>query len=389
MIETANIVGAGIGGLCAALALARNGVSVQVFEQAPEMAEVGAGLQLSPNAMKVLIALGLETELRSVSFEPENAVIRDGLSGRVNVSVPLRHAAVTQFGAPYLHIHRADLHRMLRNAAAQAGVTFQLGTRVEGYGAHGFNGLPAADVSIAADGVRSATSLQMNPKHPAQFTGQVAWRGAVPAADVPIGLIPADATVWAGPGKHVVTYYVRGGTLINFVAVEERDEWADAHWTTRGDIAQLRTVFSGWHSTVETLLGAATEANIWALYDKPELSRWSDGTVCLLGDACHPTLPFLAQGAAMAIEDSFVLSTCMKKSGDVRTALQRYEALRKPRTTMLQDKARKNAALFHQTGPLNGLIPKAKMTVAKHLPARLAMLPFKSIYDYDATGVDY
>jgi len=235
--------------------------------------------------------------------------------------------------------------------------------------------------------VRSFSSLQMNPKQPAQFTGQVAWRGAVNAADLPNGLIPPDATVWVGPDKHLVTYFVRGGTLVNFVAVEERENWSDAHWTTRGDVATLQTGFSGWHDTVERLLSAASEANIWALYDKPALTRWSDGTVCLLGDACHPTLPFLAQGAAMAIEDAFVLAASLRTSTDVMTGLHRYEELRKPRTTMLQDKARKNAALFHQSGVFNGLVPKTKMAVARHLPTRLAMLPFQSIYDYDATDL--
>lgn len=387
MVQTAHIAGAGIGGLTAAIALAQRGVAVRVFEQAAELGDVGAGLQLSPNAMKVMTALGLEDALRAVSFEPQNAVIKDGRTGRPFVRVPLQAQANLRFGAPYLHVHRADLHRVLQARAVELGVAFELGTRLEGYDADGFLGAPAADVSIAADGVRSVHADQMNPHQPLRFTGQVAWRGAVAAKDLPAGLISPDATVWTGLGKHLVTYYVRGGDLVNFVVAEERDNWTDAGWTQTGDITALRASFAGWHSTIETLLATAQQANIWALYDRPVLDRWSDGPVALLGDACHPTLPFVAQGAAMAIEDGYVLAACLDGATDVSRALKRYEMLRKPRTAMLQGKARANADLFHYRGSLGGLLSRAKLQVARRLPTKMAMKPFDGIYSYDATKV--
>lgn len=387
MVNSANIAGAGIGGLTAAIALARRGVAVTVFEQAAQLGEVGAGLQLSPNAMKVMRKLGLEDALQAVAFEPEYAVIKDGSSGWAYVRVPLKGFAETQFGAPYLHVHRADLHCVLHAEATRLGVAFELYTQLTGYHKNGFYDVPSADVSIAADGVRSVQAEQMNPDQPTRFTGQVAWRGAVRADQLPTELIPRDATVWTGLGKHVVTYYVRGGTLVNFVAVEERTSWTDPSWTQDGDIAELRAAFSGWHQTIETLLRIADKANIWALYDKPMLDRWSDGVVALLGDACHPTLPFVAQGAAMAIEDAYILSACLDGATDVPRALKRYEMLRKPRTAMLQAKALGNADMFHYRGPMGGMLSKAKLQVARCLPPRLAMKPFHGIYAYDATTV--
>ena len=387
MVKTANIAGAGIGGLTTAIALAQRGVFVRVFEQAAEMGEVGAGLQLSPNAMKVLRALGLEDALSAVSFQPEHAVIKNGKTGRAYVKVPLKKAVQGTYGAPYLHVHRADLHRVLQAEATRLGVAFQLNTRLGAYSQTGFRDVPPADVSIAADGVRSAFAEAINTGQSPQFTGQVAWRGAVPADQLPPNLIPPDATVWTGLGKHLVTYYVRGGALVNFVVAEERDNWTESGWTETGDIDVLRASFAGWHPTVETLLKTAQEANIWALYDKPVLDRWSDGSVVLLGDACHPTLPFVAQGAAMAIEDAYVLTACLDGANDVPRALKRYEMLRKPRTAMLQAKARGNADLFHYRGPFGGLVSRAKLHVARMLPAKLALKPFNAIYPYDATKV--
>lgn len=389
MIKTANIAGAGLGGLTAAIALARRGVQVHIYEQSPVLGEVGAGIQLSPNAVKVLRALDVERSLQPFAFEPENAVIRNGANGAQFVSLPLKGAAEQKYGAPYLHIHRADLHHVLLDHATKLGVKITLDHTLSGYDENGFVDAAPADISIAADGVRSPNALQMNEHQPARFTGQVAWRGVIDAANLPPGTIPPDATVWTGNGQHIVTYYLRGGSLVNFVAVEERTDWQDASWTATGDVTVLRRVFSGWDTRIETLLSAVAEVNIWALYDKPELARWSDGPVVLLGDACHPTLPLLAQGAAMAMEDAYVLSSCLAKTTDVQSAFLQYEAARKPRTTLLQQKARGNADLFHKRGPFGGLVSTAKLNVARMLPARLAALPFDGIYAYDATKVQH
>ncbi|PLS20474.1 salicylate 1-monooxygenase [Amylibacter cionae] len=391
MIRRANIAGAGIGGLTAALALARQGVEVCVFEQAPALGEVGAGLQLSPNAMKVLTNLGLQEAVNEVAFAPQYARIRDGKSGRDLAVLPLKDQCEKVYGAPYLHVHRADLHKILEEAAGQQGVRVKTGSTVTGYTDVGLlaNGVEqVADLNIGADGIRSAITAQMHPQFGPRFTGQLAWRGTVPTADLPDGLIPPDATVWVGRGSHVVTYYLRGGKLVNFVAVEERDDWQNPDWRVQGDPADLLARFSGWHGDIHTLLGAARSTHLWALFDRPELPDWSDGSTGLLGDACHPTLPFMAQGAAMAIEDACVLTRCLTQgSPSAAGALQHYTRIRKPRTARLQSRARNNAALFHLDGPFHGVVARAKLKVAGSLPDRLGLRPFDSIYGYDATTV--
>ncbi|WP_069300020.1 FAD-dependent monooxygenase [Neptunicoccus sediminis] len=389
MIRSANIAGAGIGGLTAALALAQQGVEVCVFEQAAALGEVGAGLQLSPNAMKVLGQLGLNAQIDAVAYAPELARIKHGVTGRDLVRVPLRAQCDRVYGAPYLHVHRADLHRILEEAARRQGVRIETGATVTGYraGALLVDGSERhADLRIGADGIRSAITAQMHPHHGPRFTGQLAWRGTVPTANLPKGLIPPDATVWVGQGGHIVTYYVRGGQLVNFVAVEERDDWQNPDWRQQGAPADLLTRFAGWHPDLKTLFGAVQSTYLWALFDRPELPCWSDGSTVLLGDACHPTLPFMAQGAAMAIEDASVLVRCLKhRAQDVPAALGHYTRLRKPRTTHLQARARKNAALFHLSGPFGGAVPKLKLFIAGHFPDRLGLRPFDEVYGYDAT----
>ena len=236
---------------------------------------------------------------------------------------------------------------------------------------------------IGADGIKSAIRDQMlGPERP-RFTGQVAWRGVVPAEALPPNLVRPDATVWIGPHRHVVTYYLRGGSLVNIVAVEERADWTAESWTERGDPADLAAAFGDWHPDVATLLAALTEAHLWALYDRPELSAWSDGPVALLGDACHPTLPFMAQGAAMALEDACILTRLLADATDVAAAFQRYEAHRKPRTTMLQGKARENARLFHLNGGVRDLINRAKLAAGGLLPGAMALTPLDPVYGYN------
>lgn len=391
VIRRANIAGAGIGGLTAALALARQGVEVCVFEQAPALGEVGAGLQLSPNAMKVLTNLGLQEAVNAVAFAPHYARIRDGKSGRDLVVLPLKDQCEQVYGAPYLHVHRADLHTILAEASRRVGVRIVTAATVSGYTDAGLlvNGtVQPADLNIGADGIRSAVTAQMHPHYGPRFTGQLAWRGTVPAADLPEGLIPPDATVWVGRGGHVVTYYLRGGHLVNFVAVEEQSDWQNPSWREQGDPARLMSRFSGWHDDLKTLFAAVETTYQWALFDRPELPDWSDGNTGLLGDACHPTLPFMAQGAAMAIEDACILTRCLTRgSSNAAAALRHYTHLRKPRTAMLQGRARRNAALFHLGGPLHGAVARAKLAIAGSLPDRLGLRPFDSIYGYDATSV--
>ena len=307
------VVGGGIGGVTAALCFARCGFDVQVFEQAAEFGAVGAGIQLTPNATRVLHDLGLEEALREVAFLPEAVEMRDWNSGRMLTSNPLGAQLVADYGFPYYHVHRADLMGVLVNAAqAHPGIRLQnsaevtnidtnaTGVSLEVAGTH----YPGA-LLIGADGIHSTVRSDLFGPQAPRFTGNVAWRGLVPADRLPKGLVHPVASVWWGPHKHFVHYYVRGGALVNCVCVVEKDGWEVESWNERGDHSELKSDFAGWHETVQVLIDNMDpeECFKWALFDRPPMTRWSRGRVTLLGDACHPTLPFMAQGAAMAIED--------------------------------------------------------------------------------------
>jgi salicylate hydroxylase len=394
MSRYVQIVGAGIGGLSAAIALAQQGFEVAVFEQADVLTEAGAGLQLSPNAMKILNQFGLGSAIAAVSFEPENGTIRNGVSGKTYLQIPLKALCRSKYGAPYFNIHRADLQDALVGKARDCGVVLNLGQTVVGFTDSGELLMDEvgrkSDIIVAADGIRSAIGGQMHPQIAPRFTGQVAWRGTVAATGLPRDLIPKDATVWVGKGRHIVTYFLRGGDLVNFVAVEERDNWQDPGWKHQGDPAELRAAFQGWNPAIETLLSAVDQTYLWALFDRPVLPFWFDGPAVLLGDACHPTLPFMAQGAAMAIEDAAVLAQCLADSRKtVSEAFRVYEKLRKLRTKMLQARARENAALFHLTGPVGGIIARAKLLAAGQLPSSFSLLPVNKVYGYDVAKLRF
>jgi len=364
------VAGAGIGGLCAALALAKRGFEVAVYEQSAQLSEVGAGLQLSPNAIHVLQALDIAKQVKAKAFSPESAVMRHYQTGKTYFTVPLGHTATQKYGADYLHIHRADLLTMLHDACVNVGVSIHLGQAIQGYQHSPQKSSPQeltpqnltiqlengesldADLLIGADGIKSKVQACMLGQTSAVFTGQVAWRGVVAASSLPRGLIKPNANLWVGPGKHVVSYYLRGGDLINFVAVQECRDWQKESWNEPGDISQLQQTFDGWHPEVTALLAATESCFLWALFDRQPLNQWTDNKVALLGDACHPMLPFLAQGAAMAIEDSYALAHCLASDTDTQAALQTYQNIRLPRTRKIQLNARKNAALYHMDSPI-------------------------------------
>jgi salicylate hydroxylase len=366
--RTAIVVGGGIGGLAAALALARAGVRVTAVEQAPQLGEVGAGIQLSPNATRVLFALGLERALAEIAFRPRAVEARTWRRGVALSRVELGDAVVGRFGAPYFHVHRADLIDVLARAVASeplvalrlgapcascesgergATVTLAGGVRLE------------ADLVVGADGIRSAVRESLfGPERP-RFTGNVAWRGLVPTSALAGAEVRPVAALWMGPGAHFVHYYVRGGALVNFVGVVERGDWREESWSARGEKRDLLRDFSGWHPTVRAIVALAPEDGCfrWALFDRDPLPRWSRGTATLLGDACHPTLPFMAQGACMAIEDAAALATCVSAApaGEIPAALARYEALRRARTAGIQLGSRRNAGLYHMRRPASWL----------------------------------
>ncbi|MFT7221008.1 MAG: salicylate hydroxylase [Candidatus Azotimanducaceae bacterium] len=354
------IAGGGIGGTTAALCLAAEGFQVSLLEQSAELVETGAGIQLSPNCTRVLHGLGLEQALRACSFLPEGTQFRQWQTGKIISESILGESLLERYGAPYYHIHRGDLMQVLANAADNSpNISLHTNARVTGFEQDG-NSVTVllegqkvnGDILIGADGIHSLIREQLWGVEQPAFTGNVAWRALVPSDQLPKGLIRPMSTVWWGPGKHFVHYYVRGGDLVNCVCVVEKTGWEVESWTESGDVSELHADFSGWHGDIQQLIDHIDDASLykWALFDRAPMSQWGIERVTLLGDACHPTLPFMAQGAAMAIEDAAVLANCLSAFNDATTALQRYETLRKSRTASIQRGSRRNAKVFHLSG---------------------------------------
>ncbi len=352
------VIGGGIGGLTLAALLHARGVTVAVDEQSTRLAEVGAGVQLSANAMKVLRALGVEREVRDRAFEPEHFIGWSWRSGRRLYRTPLRPMHESRYGAPYLHVHRADLHDVLR-AALPAGC-LRLGRRLERFEQHDdgviarfTDGEPArASVLVGADGIHSAVRRGLFGDEAPRFTGHVCWRGLIPADALPAGHVPPAASNWMGPHGHVVQYYLRRGELVNFVAIRDSDTWTAESWTTPSSRDELLGAFPGWHRRLTTVFERAEGLHKWGLFDRDPLSHWSVGRVTLMGDAAHPMLPFLAQGAAQAIEDAYALADWIAANpDDPVAALRAYEAERLPRTRRIQLGARARGLTVHLASP--------------------------------------
>jgi len=354
-VASVAIVGGGIGGLAAALSLLHAGLDVRVYEQAPALGEVGAGIQICPNASRLLHRLGLGPALDRTGVRPVSVHQRRWDDGRTLQWAPLGEAMEAAFGAPYYHFHRADLLHALADALPAERVqldhrltSFQDdGDRVELTFANGARA--AASVLVGADGIHSTVRAALfGPERP-RFTGCTAYRGLVPADRLAHLGLEVTAHNWMGPGGHFVHYFVASGRLMNFVAIKERDTWTRESWTDRGEVAEALAVFEGWHSTVRAIIGAADETFLWALFDRLPLARWSVGRVTLLGDACHAMLPFMAQGAAQAIEDGATLAACLTQIGadGIPAALARYEALRLPRASRVQEMSRINKTRYH------------------------------------------
>ncbi len=351
------IAGAGIGGLTAALALLKRGFKVQVFEQATELREVGAGLQLSPNALRALYQLGLRDSLSKVAVEPAGKEIRLWNSGQTWKLFDLGTTAVREYGYPYVMVYRPDLHGVLVDAVRAINPeALVLGAQCRGFvqDADGVT-LQLADgnevrgqVLIGADGVHSRIRGQLFGADAPSFSGCLAWRGVIPLDRLPERLRRPVGTNWVGPGAHVIHYPLQGGKLMNFVGIVERDDWQVESWTQQGSHDECHEDFKGWHDDVHELIRNVDVPFKWALMARPPLQRWSEGRVSLLGDACHPTLPFLAQGAAMAIEDAYVLGRSLEKYAEAPSlALEKYEAARIERTTQIVLRSTENGRRFH------------------------------------------
>jgi salicylate hydroxylase len=351
------IAGAGIGGLTAALALLKRGYDVQVFEQASELKEVGAGLQLSANGVRALSQLGVGEALRSLSCEPVGKEVRLWSTGQTWKLFDLAAVSIEQYGYSYFTVFRPDLHKVLVDAirAFKAdcivlgakclgfeqnddGVVLKLNDGREAYG----------DVLVGADGVHSNIRAKMFGADRPSFSGMLAWRGVIPIERLPQQLRRPVGTNWVGPGAHVIQYPLHGGELMNFVGIVERGDWTVESWTEKGTHEECHTDFAGWHDDVHTLINNVDVPYKWALMVREPLQQWSDGRVTLLGDACHPTLPFLAQGAVMAIEDGYIIARCIAKyETDLPLALTKYEMARVERTTDIVRRSTENGRRFH------------------------------------------
>jgi salicylate hydroxylase len=351
------VAGAGLGGLTAGLALLKKGFDVTIVEQADELKEIGAGVQLSPNCNRVLFQLGVDRDLLPLATEPAGKEVRLWNTGQVWPLFDLGSISRERYGYPYLTAHRAHLHAALVAAVRRECVdAIVLGAKVEAVTSRDDGATVVttdgrrfdADVLVGADGVHSVVRAQLFGPDAPRFSGIAAWRGVIDASRLPAHLRRPQGVNWVGPGRHVIHYPLAGGKLVNFVAAVERDDWRVESWTERGSVDECLADLNGWHDDVHTLIRALDVPYKWALMVRDPMAQWSRGCTTLLGDACHPTLPFLAQGAAMAIEDGYILARALAEHGqDPHDALRRYENARKERTARVVHGSAANAQRFH------------------------------------------
>jgi 2-polyprenyl-6-methoxyphenol hydroxylase-like FAD-dependent oxidoreductase len=389
------IAGAGIGGLVAALALLRRGFDVELHEQAAEMREFGAGLQISANGTRILIALGLREPIAAIACVPEGKEVRLFTTGQTWKLFDLGDESVARYGAPYWMVHRGDLHTTLINAVRAAKPdAIHLSHKLTGF-AQSPSGVTlafengdtaSADILIGADGVHSRVRQTLFGPLPAQFTGVAAWRGLVPMEKLPSRLQRLVGTNWIGSGGHVITYPVRSGTILNFVAAVERDNWPVESWTERGTTEECAADLAGWHDDIQEIVRHIDVPYKWALLGREPLDRWTVDRVTLLGDACHPTLPMLAQGANMAIEDGMVLARCIDlERDDLPKALKRFERARIDRTSEIVRRSTEAAKRFHNSalGDPDG----AAAYIDREWSAEKITARYDWLFKYDAVSV--
>lgn len=390
------IAGGGIGGMSAALCLANSGHQITLLEQASAFTEVGAGLQIGPNGTKVLRALGLEDAARAVAFEPERIEMRYGQSGQTIFTIPLGEYAEKRWGAPYLQFHRADLLGVLADAVlAHPDIEIENAARVIGYEEEerainvklSDGMIFSADLLVGADGLHSVVREQMLGKEEPEFTGCIAWRGVVPFERLRKHQTPPAATAWVGRGKHAVTYRLRRGELVNFVGVVEQNALQTESWSARGAKAQIARDFFGWHPVIREIIEEGDEFFHWGLFGRPAFPEWYSRRAVLLGDAVHPTLPFLAQGAVMAVEDAWVLADCLKERTEpLRLRLHKYQSRRAPHTWRIQKNSLRNKTIFHLESPFARLGVYGPMKIGGLIAPEIVRSRLDWMYGADVTA---
>lgn len=381
------IIGAGIGGLTAALALRHAGFDARVYEQASALREVGAGVAISPNAVKVLHHLGLAEVLRAVGVISRSLDTRDWRSGALLGRVPLAEEAVARWGAPYYNLHRADLHDALCAALGDEHIT--LGARCvaveqdeDAVAARFADGREASgDLLIGADGFHSVVREYIAGADRTTWAHQIAWRGLAPAeVGCAAGLEVRQHSVW-GPRKQFVCYYVAAGRLVNWVGVTQSDDdWREESWSARGDGEEALALYAGWHPEVRALIAGTERVFKWALFDRPPLERWTRGRVTLLGDAAHAMLPFMGQGAGQSIEDAFVLAHCLAAGRDEpERAIETYAARRYERTAAVQAASREAGRQMQMMDPAEVEARNARLSANPEAP----VARFDWLWSYD------
>lgn len=387
------IVGAGIGGLTTALSLHQFGWQVQIIERSNGIDEVGAGIQISPNAMRVFEKLGIHQEIENAGLLPNAIEMRLGISGLRLLRSKLQEVCLRRYGASYIHIHRADLisvlvdfvKKWMPKNSIQLNATFKKYelkkdkvevTLNDGQSISG-------NLLIGADGIHSAVRSQMLGSEKPTFTGNVAWRCVVPVEKLGDTVPDSTACIWIGKKQHAVTYLLRGGTLANLVAIVEQKEWMQEEWNIESSKKDALKFFENWHPSISNTIKKSERIYKWALFDRQPLPKWSDGNVVLLGDSAHPMLPFLAQGGAMAIEDSWVLANCFSANDSIEKSLTNFYRKRIKRTKMIQQISRENGILFHQSPFIKRLIMHSPIWIAGKLFPRIGVTIHDRIFAYD------
>ena len=354
------IVGGGIGGLTLSLCLSKQGVASRVFERRPEFSETGAGIQLSPNCMRVYDYLGIVDLIRTFSCEPDCVRFLDGKQNRILSTIQLGASLAKEYGFPYCNVNRSQLVELLARLASEDDlIELHPGCEVTAFEMDGsnvklkavgkeFNG----SVLVGADGINSTIRSQIFGSDDAVFTGHVAWRAQVPIKSISSELYTDISRVWWGPKKHLVTYPIQSGGTLNCVAVIENKSWASESWHEPGEHRELVTEFSDWTSEAREIIDAIPPPSLfkWGLFHRSNLKTWRSGRVVLLGDACHAPLPFMAQGAAMAIEDAACLALCLSRAEPIESGFQFYEEFRKRRTQKVKSMSARNGRIFHLSG---------------------------------------